>query len=267
MNRIDEKFKELKKIESKALIPFITCGDPSLDETIELVLTMEKAGASIIELGIPYSNPLADGEVIQESYFRALSRDINIKDILNMIGELRKKTKVPLVVMAYYNIIFCYGVERFLSELKVKGVDGIIVPDIPLEERKELKEICEKENIKLIPLVAPNSKDRIKNIVEKSEGFIYCVSVIGITGERLNIGKNTKEYINLVKEYTTLPCCIGFGISSVETVREVKDYCSGVIIGSAIIKRIYEGKTVEERKMKIYNYLREIKSELENNKE
>lgn len=262
MNRIDKRFEELKEKKIKALIPFITCGDPSLEETVELVLTMEKSGASIVELGIPFSDPLADGEVIQDSYFRALSIGIKVNDILDMIGKLRSKTEIPLVVMVYYNIVFCYGVERFLRALKLKGVDGIIVPDIPLEERSELKDNCEKENIKLIPLVAPNSKERIKNIVETAEGFIYCVSVMGTTGERLAIGKDIKEYTALVKKYTKVPCCLGFGISSVETVREVKKYCDGVIIGSAIIKRIYEGKSINERKENLYNYLKEISIEL-----
>ena len=263
MNRIDKKFEQLREEGKKALIPFITCGDPSLEETVELVLSMEKAGANIVELGIPYSDPLADGEVIQASYFRALSTGIKVNDILDMIGRLRSKTEIPLVVMVYYNIVFCYGVEKFLTELKLRGVDGIIVPDIPLEERCELKESCEKENIKLIPLVAPNSKERIKSIVETAEGFIYCVSVLGTTGERISIGKNISEYINLVKKYTKIPCCLGFGISSVETVREVKDYCDGIIIGSAIIKRISEGKSANERKEKLYNYLKEIRVALD----
>lgn len=262
MNRIDKKFKELNKTSNKALIPFITCGDPSLEETIELVLNMEKAGANIVELGIPYSDPLADGEVIQASYFRSLSTGVKINDILEMIGSLREKTDIPLVVMVYYNIVYCFGVEKFISKLREKGVDGIIVPDVPLEERSELKAICEKENIKLIPLVAPNSKERIKNIVETAEGFIYCVSVMGTTGERVTIGKDIRNYINLVKEYTKVPCCLGFGISSVETVKEVKNYCDGVIIGSAIIKRISEAKSLEERKENLYKYLKEIKEEL-----
>lgn len=262
MNRINEKFKQLKCKKRKALIPFITCGDPSLEETIELVLTMEKAGASIIELGIPYKDALADGKVIRDSYARALNTGIKVNDILNMIGKLREKTEMPLVVMVYFNIVFTYGLEKFLSKLKINGVDGIIVPDIPLEEGIELKELCEKENIKLIPLVAPNSKDRIKSIVEKCEGFIYCVSVLGTTGERASIGKNTKEYIDLIKRYTDTPCCLGFGISSIETVGEVKDYCDGVIIGSAIIRRISEGKTLEERKEKLYSYLNGIRVEL-----
>lgn len=265
MNRIDKKFKELGELSKKALIPFITCGDPSLEETIELVLTMEKAGASIVELGIPYSDPLADGEVIQASYFRALSMGVKINDILEMIGLLREKTEIPLVVMVYYNIVYCYGVYEFIEKLKLKGIDGIIVPDIPLEERSELKNICESNSIKLIPLVAPNSKDRIKNIVKTAEGFIYCVSVLGTTGERVSIGGHTKEYIDLVKSYTNRPCCLGFGISSVETVGEVKEYCDGVIIGSAIVKRIAECKSLEERKDILYKYLQEIYIELNNN--
>lgn len=265
MNRINEKFKGLKVEKSKALIPFITCGDPSLEETIELVLTMEKAGASIIELGIPYRDALADGKVIRDSYSRALNTGININDILNMIGKLREKTEIPIVIMVYFNIVFSYGLEKFLNKLKLNGVDGIIVPDIPLEEGIELKELCEKENIKLIPLVAPNSKERIKSIVEECEGFIYCVSVLGTTGERTSIGKNTKEYIDLIKRYTDTPCCLGFGISSVETVREVKDFCDGVIIGSAVVRRIEEGKTLEERKEKLYSYLKGIRKELDRN--
>ncbi len=242
MNRIDKEFEMLKANNKKALIPFVTCGDLDIESTANLIINMAKNNANIIEIGVPFSDPLADGVVIQESYFRALKNGTKIKDVFNCVSLVREKSQVPLVIMVYYNMVFSYGVSKFIKSLKDIGVDGIIVPDIPLEERCELKDICEKEGIYLIPLVAPTSKERIERITKDAKGFVYCVSSNGTTGERTSFNSNIKEYLKLVKEKSDCPICLGFGISSKETVNQVIDNCDGVIVGSAIVKRMRLGE-------------------------
>ena len=246
MNKIDLKFKELREKNEKALIPFIALGDKSLDETVEIAQVLEKAGADIVELGIPFSDPLADGPIIQDAYHRALTSKINI----------------PVIIMVYYNVVYCKGVEKFLNDLENAGVSGIIVPDVPLEEREELLKACENNNIDLIPLVAPTSKERINKIITNSKGFVYCVSHAGTTGEQNTVSINIKEYLQEVKNNTDTPICVGFGISSVETAGAVKEYCDGVIIGSAIVRRIGEEKDFEERKKDVYKFVKKIKDNL-----
>lgn len=241
-NRIDVIFNNLKKENRKALIPFIANGDPSKEETINMVLDLEKRGADIIELGIPFSDPLADGPVIQESYIRALKGGIKVKDVFEVGKKVREKSNVGLVIMVYYNLVFSYGVDKFLKEAGEAGFDGLIVPDIPLEERQELKEKTEANGIYLIPLVAPTSHDRIAKIVTGTKGFVYCVSSNGTTGERSSLSSDIDEYLNAVRSNTDVPVCLGFGISSREVVREVKDYCDGVIVGSAVVRRMHENK-------------------------
>lgn len=242
MNRIDEVFNKLKQENKKALIPFISNGDPSLDETVETVLELEKNGANIIELGIPFSDPLADGPVIQESYIRALKNGIKVKDVFECARRVRKTSQIPLVIMVYYNLVFHYGVERFLEDAGKAGVDGLIVPDIPLEERGQLKDICENNGVYLIPLVAPTSHERIAKITNGTKGFVYCVSSNGTTGERSSLSSNIDEYLNAVKSNTNVPICLGFGISSRKVVSDVKDYCDGVIVGSAVVRRLFEDR-------------------------
>lgn len=242
MNRIDKVFKELEENKKKALIPFISNGDPSLDKTIETVFELEKAGADIIEIGIPFSDPLADGEVILESYIRALKNGIKVKDVFTCGKKVREKSEIPLVIMVYYNLVFSYGVDKFLKDAGEAGFDGLIVPDVPLEERMELKEKTEANGLYLIPLVAPTSKDRIGKIVTGTEGFVYCVSTNGTTGERSSLSDSINDYLNTVREYSNVPICLGFGISSKEVVRKVKNYCNGVIVGSAVVRRLNENR-------------------------
>lgn len=242
MNRIDEVFNKLKQENKKALIPFISNGDPSLDETVQAVLELEKNGASIVELGIPFSDPLADGPVIQESYIRALKNGIKVKDVFECAKRVRKTSQIPLVIMVYYNLVFHYGVERFLEDAGKAGIDGLIVPDIPLEERGQLKDICEKNGVYLIPLVAPTSHERIAKITNGAKGFVYCVSSNGTTGERSSLSSNIDEYLNAVKSNANVPICLGFGISSRKVVSDVKDYCDGVIVGSAVVRRLAEDR-------------------------
>lgn len=257
MNRIDYVFSKLKEENKKALIPFIANGDPTLDKTVEMALSLEKAGANIIELGVPFSDPLADGPVIQEAYVRALKGGIKVKDIFICGKKIREKSEIPLVIMVYYNLVHHYGVNEFLKDAGKAGFDGIIVPDIPLEERGELKEKAEANGIYLIPLVAPTSQDRIKSITNGAKGFVYCVSSNGTTGERSSLSSDINEYLNVVKSNTEVPACIGFGISSREVVKKVKGYCNGVIVGSAIVRRI--SNNFEEAA----EFLKELREELD----
>ncbi|MEQ2130332.1 tryptophan synthase subunit alpha [Caldanaerobacter subterraneus KAk] len=241
MNRIDRRFDDLKKEGKKALITFITAGDPDIDTTYDIVLALEKAGADIIELGIPYSDPLADGPTIQASSQRALAKGIKIRDIMNLVMRIREKSDIPIVYLVYYNSVFKYGIEKFLEDSKKAGVDGLIIPDLPLEERKEVLDIADKYEIYLIPLVAPTSKERIKAITENGKGFVYCVTLTGVTGAREEITTDLEEYMRLVSSYTSMPKALGFGISGPEMARKLKSLSDGIVVGSAIVERIAKG--------------------------
>lgn len=258
MNRIEAAFDRLKARKEKALIPFVTCGDLSIEDTADLVIEMEKSGANIVEIGVPFSDPLADGKAIQESYSRALKNGTKVKDVFRCVDIIRRSSEIPIILMVYFNVIFCRGVDSFLQETKKNGVDGIIIPDLPLEERKEIMESCENNGIYLIPLVAPTSKERIKSITQGTKGFVYCVSSNGTTGERNKLNEDINEYLAMVKDMVNIPICLGFGISSREVVRDVKDYCDGVIVGSAVVKRMVQSK--EE----VCLFLSELRKELDN---
>ncbi|OPJ56133.1 tryptophan synthase subunit alpha [Clostridium chromiireducens] len=243
MNRIDISFNKVKENNSKALIPFVTCGaDFTIEETADLVVALDQEGATVVEIGVPFSDPLADGPVILNSYTKALKNGIKLKDVFRCVELIREKSEVPVVLMVYFNIVYFKGIENFLKEAAKSGVDGLIVPDIPLEERGELNKICEENGIYLIPLVARTSRDRISAITKDAKGFVYCVSTNGTTGERISLDSGTHEYLDEVRKIVEIPMCIGFGISSKEVVKEVKDYCDGVIVGSAIVKRMAESK-------------------------
>lgn len=268
INNIDTVFKELKLKSEKALACFLTAGDPDDICTIKLIETMEEAGADIVEIGIPYSDPLADGPTIQNSSKRALKNGINIPKIMAMVETLRSRgVKVPIVYLMYYNSIFKYGIKKFLQQCEIVGVQGIIVPDVPVEERGQLKDMCLKNNVYLIPLVAPTSEDRIEKITKNSNGFVYCVSVNGVTGTRDNINTDINEYMDTVSKFTSIPKMIGFGISSVDTVRKIKDCSEGIIIGSAIVNKIAmikdDGSNFEKAKEEIRIFVKEIKTELQ----
>lgn len=233
MSRIKEAFAH-----GKAFIPFITAGDPSLDITEELILKMAENGADLIEIGIPFSDPVAEGIVIQQADERALAAGTTTDKIFNMLKKIREKTKIPLAFMTYVNPIYTYGTERFLSNCKDCGIDAIIVPDLPFEEKGELKPYCETYGVALISLIAPSSHDRIKMIAKEAQGFVYCVSSMGVTGVRNEITTNLDEMVNLVKEAQDIPCAIGFGISTPEQAKTMAQYADGVIVGSAIVKLV-----------------------------
>nr|5EY5_A Chain A, LBCATS-a [synthetic construct]5EY5_C Chain C, LBCATS-a [synthetic construct] len=261
MNRIAEAFEELKKKGEKALIPFITAGDPDLETTLELVRALVEAGADIIELGIPFSDPLADGPTIQRASQRALASGTTLDKVFEMVRELREKnTDVPIVFLTYYNPIFRYGIERFVKECAEAGVDGLIVPDLPPEEAADLAAAAEKYGVDLIFLVAPTSTDeRIKMIAKHASGFVYCVSVTGVTGARSEIAADLAELVSRIRKHTDLPIAVGFGISTPEQAAEVAQVADGVIVGSAIVKRIEENQDEEDIVEEVREFVRELR--------
>lgn len=231
MNKIQQAFKK-----GKAFIPFITCGDPSLDVTEQLVYAMEEAGADLIELGIPFSDPTAEGPVIQAANLRALAGGVTTDKIFDMVKRIRKNTQIPMVFMTYANVVFSYGTRRFARNAAEAGMDGIILPDVPFEEKEEFSEICRGHGLALISLIAPTSHQRIAKIAASAEGFIYCVSSLGVTGVRSEITTDVGEMVKLVKANSDLPCAVGFGISTPEQAAKMVQYADGVIVGSAIVK-------------------------------
>ena len=220
----------------KAFIPFITCGDPSLEKTEQLVYALERAGADLIELGIPFSDPTAEGPVIQAANQRALSGGVTTDKIFAMVENIRKTTDIPMVFMTYANVVFSYGTERFVKKSEELGMDGLILPDVPYEEREEFRTICKSHQIDFISLIAPTSKERIHKIAKEAEGFVYCVSSLGVTGMRSQISADVSEMVKLVKEVKDIPCAIGFGISKPEQAAAMAEISDGVIVGSAIVK-------------------------------
>ncbi|MBS5522857.1 MAG: tryptophan synthase subunit alpha [Clostridiales bacterium] len=231
MSRLSEVFEN-----KKAFIPFITCGDPSLEVSEALVLAMEEAGADLIELGIPFSDPTAEGPVIQAASQRALAGGVTTDKIFEFVDRLREKTNIPLVFMTYANVVFSYGTERFVKKSAELGIDGLILPDVPFEEKGEFDQICKAYNLDFISLIAPTSNERIATIAREASGFIYCVSSLGVTGMRSEISTDIKAMTDLVKKTRNISCAVGFGISTPKQAREMSKHCDGVIVGSAIVK-------------------------------
>ena len=224
--------------KGKAFIPFITCGDPDLETTAAIVREAVKNGADLIELGIPFSDPTAEGPVIQGANIRALAGGVTTDKIFDLVRELRTDVKIPLVFMTYANVVFSCGAEKFISTCRDIGIDGIILPDLPYEERDEFEPVCQKYGIALIPLIAPTSKNRIAMIAKAAEGFIYVVSSLGVTGERKEITTDIGSIVKVIRENTSLPCAVGFGISTPEQAKKMSALSDGAIVGSAIIKII-----------------------------
>lgn len=262
-SRLAEKFKELRNKNQKALITYITCGDPDIDTTFNLVLAMEKAGADVVELGIPYSDPLADGPVIQRAAQRALNAGTNVESVFNLASRLRGKTEIPLVFLVYFNVVYRYGLERFINTCRDIGIDGLIIPDLPLEERKEIREITRDYPLDLIPMVAPTSEDRIRDIVLEGEGFVYCISSKGVTGRRDHFEEDLGAFMKKVRKHTDLPLALGFGISDRNAVRKLKGLADGLIVGSAIIQEIEKGITEGYMEEKIFNFVKSLRQGLD----
>ena len=231
MSKIASAFQD-----KKAFIAFITCGDPDLETTAAAVREAVKNGASLIELGIPFSDPTAEGPVIQAASLRALQGGVTTDKIFDLVRELRKDVTVPLVFMTYANVVFSYGADRFLANCKEVGIDGLILPDVPYEEKEEFLESCRKYGVDLISLIAPTSEDRIAMIADEAEGFLYIVSSLGVTGTRTEIKTDLASIMEVVRQSTDLPCAIGFGISTPEQAKKMSDLSDGVIVGSASVK-------------------------------
>jgi tryptophan synthase alpha chain len=239
MNLIDQRFAELKSRGETALIPFLTVGDPSAQATLEIILEMERAGADLMELGVPYSDPLADGPVIQRSSERALKNRITIFDVMDIARQARSRgSKLPFILFTYFNPVLQIGLERIFKQMQESEISGIIIPDLPLEEDKETRAIALRYGIHLIPLVAPTSNDRIKRIASNATGFVYCVSSLGVTGVRSEFFGGINDFIATVKGATDLPVVVGFGISNREQVAKFEGMCDGVVVGSAIVRTI-----------------------------
>ena len=229
-NKITEAFAK-----GKAFIPFITCGDPSLEITEQLVYAMEEAGADLIELGIPFSDPTAEGPVIQEANVRALSGGVTTDKVFDMVAKIRQKTAIPMVFMTYANVAFSYGTEHFIKKAEV-GMDGLILPDVPFEEKEEFDTVCKQYGLDLISLIAPTSHERITQIAKEANGFVYCVSSLGVTGTRTQITTDIGGMVKLVKAVKDIPCAVGFGISTPEQAKKMAAQSDGAIVGSAIVK-------------------------------
>lgn len=220
----------------KAFIPFVTAGDPDLETTEKLLIEMSKNGADIIEIGIPFSDPIAEGVVIQEADLRALASGTTTDKIFDMVKRVRSEIKCALAVMTYMNPIFVYGTDKFMQRCSECGISAVIVPDTPFEEKQELAPYCDKHGIELVSLIAPTSHDRIRMIAKESQGFVYCVSSMGVTGVRSEITTDIGEMVRLVKSVSDTPCAVGFGISTPEQAKKMSESADGVIVGSAIVK-------------------------------
>ncbi len=252
MTRIHKAFEN-----GKAFISFITGGDPDLDTTKKLIIEMEKSGADLIEVGIPFSDPVAEGPVIQEANERALANGCTTDKLFDAIKEVRETVEVPIVFLTYLNPVYTYGKERFMKRCVECGVDGIIITDLPYEEKDELYPECKEYGVDLISLIAPTSHEKISMIAKEAMGFVYCVSSMGVTGVRSNITTDLKEMTDLVRKSTDIPCAVGFGIATPEQAENVALYSDGAIVGSAIVKLVakygkdsvsYVGQYVKEMK-------------------
>lgn len=252
MSRIKEAFEN-----GKAFIAFVTCGDPDLETTGAVVREMVKNGADLIELGIPFSDPTAEGPVIQGANLRALNGGVTTDQIFEFVKELRRDVSVPMVFMTYANVVFSYGAERFISICREIGMDGLILPDLPYEEKEEFQPICRRFGLELISLIAPTSENRIARIAGEAEGFVYLVSSLGVTGMRSEIKTDLASIVEAIRRNTEIPCAIGFGISTPEQAARMAGLADGVIVGSAIVRLIekygrqapeYVGRYVKEMK-------------------
>lgn len=233
MSKISQAFEN-----KKAFIAFVTGGDPDLDTTVELCIAMEKAGADLIEIGIPFSDPIAEGPVIQEANIRALSAGCTTDRLFDAVKKIRETVTVPMVFMTYINPIYTYGPEKFMQRCVECGIDGVIVPDLPFEEKGEIKDVCEAYGIDVVSLIAPTSEERISMIAKEATGFLYIVSSMGVTGVRSQINTDLDAMVKRVREASDIPCAIGFGISTPEQAKKMAGIADGAIVGSAIVKLV-----------------------------
>lgn len=257
MSKLENAFKN-----GKAFVPFIACGDPTLDITEQLVYAMEEAGADCVELGIPFSDPTAEGPVIMEASERALKNGATTDKIFEMVSKIRKNSNIPLVFMTYANVVFRYGTEKFISKASSLGVDGLILPDVPFEEREEFKVVCDQYGVDLISMIAPTSNERIQMIAKEAKGYLYIVSSLGVTGVRSSITTDISGMVKLVKDVSSVPCAVGFGISTPETARNMASQSDGCIVGSAIVKLC--AKYGEDCIPYVASFVKEMKDSIRN---
>jgi tryptophan synthase alpha chain len=260
MNRIDQKFRQLRQQRKKAFIAFITAGDPSLKATEELVAALEAAGVDLIELGVPFSDPLADGPTIQASSQRALNNGASLNKILESVKRIRRRSQIPIALMSYYNPIFHQGEAAFIAKAKKAGVDGVIIPDLPPEEAGVLTRAAKKEKIATVFFIAPTTtRARMAKIAKASSGFIYYVSLAGTTGARARLPKNVIAQIKLAKKLTKKPVCVGFGVSTRQQVRSLGKAADGVIVGSAIVKEIERNRGKRDLVKRVSKFVKILK--------
>ena len=241
LTRISKTFKRLKQQGKKAFVPYAMAGDPSLERTRDVVLLFEECGADIVELGVPFSDPLADGPTIQRASERALKNGVTLRKVLSFVKDLRQTTEIPLVLMTYFNLVFKYGIENFIKDAGGFGVDGVIIPDLPPDEAGGFIRLSRKSALDTIFLLAPTStEDRIVKVTRASRGFIYYVSITGITGANLLLDGSMDLLISNIRKYTDKPIAVGFGVSTPEEASAIARMSDGVIVGSAIVKRLYE---------------------------
>ena len=233
MSRIGDAFKN-----GKAFIAFITCGDPDLETTRKAVIEMAENGADLIELGIPFSDPTAEGSVIQGANLRALTGGVTTDKVFDLVRDIRKEVSIPMVFMTYANVVYSYGADKFIKICSEIGIDGLILPDLPFEEKGEFEDICHEFGVDLVSLIAPTSENRIAMIAKEAEGFIYVVSSLGVTGTRTEITTDLGSIVKAIRENTDIPCAIGFGISTPQQAQKMAEVSDGAIVGSAIIKII-----------------------------
>lgn len=253
MSKIQDAFTK-----GKAFIAFITCGDPDLTTTEAAVCAAAENGADLIELGIPFSDPTAEGTVIQNANIRALSSGVTTDKIFAMVERLRQKVNIPMVFMTYANVVFSYGAERFISRCAAIGINGLILPDIPYEEKEEFLHLCKMYGVELISMIAPTSADRIAMIAKEAEGFLYIVSSLGVTGTRTEITTDLAAMVKIVRQNSSIPCAIGFGIDTPEQAKNMSELADGVIVGSAIIKLL--GKYGRQAPAYIGEYVKNMKA-------
>jgi tryptophan synthase alpha chain len=257
MSRIGRTFKKIRERNGKAFIPYIMAGDPDLKRTLEMVKILEDSGADIIELGVPFSDPLADGPTIQKAAQRALSGGMTLRGVIELVADLRQGTQIPIVLMTYYNPVFKYGEERFVHDASSAGVDGMIVPDLPPEEAGIMRKSAKKVGLDTIFLLAPTStEDRIRTVAKASTGFIYYVSITGVTGAQLSMDVAIESHISRIRQESGTPVAVGFGISTPEEASAVSRFADGVIVGSAIVKRA--GEPDEDLKAYLHSLRRAI---------
>jgi tryptophan synthase alpha chain len=261
MSRIKNTFNKLKKKNETALIPYIMAGDPDMTATKTLILEMEKAGGDIIEIGAPFSDPLADGPTIQKAALRSLRHHTSISDVLGLVADVRKTSKIPLIIMTYYNLIFHYGEERFVADAAAAGLDGIILPDLPPEEAGTFIAPAKKAGLDTIFLLAPTStEERIKVVCKVAQGFVYYVSLTGVTGARTDIQHSVKDSLAKIRAHTEKPICVGFGISTPDQAAQIAGWgADGVIVGSALVKVIEESAGSPELAGKAAAFVKALK--------